>query len=98
MLAILNSLRMFIVDLFKSRYRIEAENLFLRHQLNIALRAAPPRLRLRDSDPTVMCEDRALPLLATACARPNPCMVTYPRCCAADRRDRPTDMQSARVL
>jgi len=29
---------------------LEAENLFLRHQLNIALRRAPPRLRLRDSD------------------------------------------------
>jgi hypothetical protein len=28
--------RMFIVDLFKSRCRLEAENLFLRHQLNIA--------------------------------------------------------------
>jgi hypothetical protein len=50
MLAILNSLGMFIVDLFKSRCRLEAENLFLRHQLSIALRRAPPRLRLRGSD------------------------------------------------
>ena len=25
-------------DMFKSRWRLEAENLFLRHQLNIALR------------------------------------------------------------
>jgi hypothetical protein len=41
---------MFIVDLFKSRRRLEAENLFLRHQLSIALRRAPPRLRLRGSD------------------------------------------------
>jgi hypothetical protein len=41
---------MFIVDLFKSRRRLEAENLFLRHQLSIALRHAPPRLRLRSSD------------------------------------------------
>jgi hypothetical protein len=41
---------MFIVDLFKSRYRLEAENLFLRHQLNITLRRAPPRVRLRASD------------------------------------------------
>jgi hypothetical protein len=40
MLAILHSPGMFIVDLFKSRYRLEAENLFLRHQLSIALRRA----------------------------------------------------------
>jgi hypothetical protein len=33
--------------LFKSRRRLEVENLFLRHQLNIALRRAPHRLRLR---------------------------------------------------
>src|SRR6266478_4537289 len=43
MLAILHSLGMFIVDLFKSRRRLEAENMFLRHQLSIALRRAPPR-------------------------------------------------------
>jgi hypothetical protein len=41
---------MFIVDLFKQRRRLEAENLFLRHQLAIALRHAPARLRLRGSD------------------------------------------------
>jgi transposase InsO family protein len=46
MLAILHSLGMFVADLFKPRLRLEAENLFLRHQLNIALRRAPPRLRL----------------------------------------------------
>jgi hypothetical protein len=34
----------------KSRRRLEVENLFLRHQLNIALRGAPHRLRLRGSD------------------------------------------------
>src|SRR6266516_780507 len=50
MLAVLRSLAMFIVDLFKSRSRLEAENLFLRHQLSIALRRAPPRLRLRGID------------------------------------------------
>src|SRR5258705_12211457 len=50
MLAVLYSLGMFIVDLFTSRRRLEAENLFLRHQLSIALRHAPPRLRLRGSD------------------------------------------------
>jgi hypothetical protein len=50
MLAILNSLGMSIVALFKPRCRLEAENLFLRHQLSIALRHAPPRPRLRGSD------------------------------------------------
>jgi hypothetical protein len=33
----------FVVDIFKSRRRLEAENLFLHHQLNIAVRRAPPR-------------------------------------------------------
>ena len=50
MLAILYALGMFLTDLFKSRSRLEAENLFLRHQLNLALRQKPPRIRLRGSD------------------------------------------------
>ena len=50
MFAILHSLGIFVADLFKSWCRLEAENLFLRHQLNIALRQAPPRLRLHGSD------------------------------------------------
>src|SRR5437660_7108005 len=58
MLPVLHSLGMFIVDLFKSRRRLEAENLFLRHQLSIALRRAPPRPRLRGAD-------RALLILIT---------------------------------
>jgi len=33
MFAILHALGMFVADLFKSRSRLEAENLFLRHQL-----------------------------------------------------------------
>ena len=36
MFAILHALGMFVADLFKSRRRLEAENLLLRHQLNIA--------------------------------------------------------------
>ena len=40
----------FVGNLFKSRRRLEIENLFLRHQLNIALRRAPRRLRLRGCD------------------------------------------------
>ena len=50
MFAILYALVILVADIFKSRLRLEAENLFLRHQLNIALRRAPPRLRLRGSD------------------------------------------------
>ena len=50
MLAVLHSLGMFLIDLFKSRGRLEAENLFLRHQLSIAMRRAPPRLRLGGCD------------------------------------------------
>ena len=47
---ILHLLVMFVADIFKSRRRLEAENLFPRHQLNIALRRAPPGLRLHGSD------------------------------------------------
>ncbi len=50
MFAILHALGMFVADMFKSRCRLEAENLFLRHQLNIALRQALPRPRLRGGD------------------------------------------------
>src|SRR5260221_5508246 len=41
---------MFFVDLFKSPCRLEAENLFLRHQLSIALRRTRPHVRLRGKD------------------------------------------------
>lgn len=50
MFAILHALGMFVVDLFKSCSRLEAENVFLRHQINIALRRARSRPRLRSSD------------------------------------------------
>src|SRR3981189_2112864 len=39
----------YVANLFKSRRRLEVENLFLRHQLNIVLRRSPQRLRLRGS-------------------------------------------------
>jgi hypothetical protein len=45
MLAILQLLGPFVANLFKSRRRLEVENLFLRHQLNIALRRAPHHLQ-----------------------------------------------------
>jgi hypothetical protein len=41
--AILHALGMFFVDLFKSLSRLEAESLFLRHQLNIVSIAAGSR-------------------------------------------------------
>jgi hypothetical protein len=41
---------MYVADLIKSGRRLEVENLFLRHQLNIALRRTPQRLRLRGGD------------------------------------------------
>jgi transposase InsO family protein len=37
MFAILHALGMFAADLFKPRWRLEAEKIFLHHQLNIAL-------------------------------------------------------------
>jgi hypothetical protein len=46
MFAILHGLGMLLADLFKSRSRLEAEIILLQHQLNIALRHAPPRVRL----------------------------------------------------
>src|SRR5512139_3768293 len=50
MFVVLHALGMFVVDLFESRSRPEGENLFLRHQLAIALRRAPSRFRLHGSD------------------------------------------------
>jgi hypothetical protein len=56
MISILHSLGMLVADMFKSRWRLEAENLFLRHQLSIALRRAPPRLRLRGGDRALLTQ------------------------------------------
>jgi hypothetical protein len=44
MFPILHAIGMFVADMFMSWSRLEAENLFLRHQLNIALRRVQPRL------------------------------------------------------
>jgi transposase InsO family protein len=54
MFAILYALRMAVADLVKSRARLEAEILLLRHQLNLALRHAPPRVRLHRGDRAFM--------------------------------------------
>src|SRR5262245_49035136 len=50
MLAILHLLAMFVDELFKSRRRLEAENLFLLHQFNITLRLVTLRLLLHGSE------------------------------------------------
>jgi transposase InsO family protein len=50
MTVILHALGMLFCDLLKSRCRLQAENLFLRHQLNIALRQTRPLPRLHSSD------------------------------------------------
>src|ERR1700740_1484656 len=54
MFAIIHLLATFIADLFKPPRRLEVENLFLRHQLNVALRRAPQRVRLRAGDRVLM--------------------------------------------
>src|SRR5205807_3952917 len=54
MFAIIHLLATFTADLFKSPRRLEVENLFLRHQLNVALRRAPKRVRLRAGDRVLM--------------------------------------------
>ena len=43
-----------VVNLFKSRRQLEAENVLLRHQLNIALRRIPTRLRLNGMDRAIL--------------------------------------------
>jgi hypothetical protein len=50
MLALILLFVVLISNRFKSRHRLEIENLYLRHQLNIAMRRAAHRLRLRRSD------------------------------------------------
>jgi len=54
MFAILYALGMVVADLGKSRARLQAEILLLRHQLNVALRHTPPRVRLRGGDRAFM--------------------------------------------
>jgi hypothetical protein len=66
MFALLHLLAMFVIDFFKSPRRLESENLFLRHQLSIALRRAPSRLRLRGSDRALVPTANSKRLTATA--------------------------------
>ncbi len=50
MVGIVRALWWFLSSWLKSRERLEAENLALRHQLNVVCRAASRRVRLRNSD------------------------------------------------
>ncbi len=54
MFSILHALVTVVADLVKSRVRLEAEILLLRHQLSLALRHAPPRVRMRAADRAFM--------------------------------------------
>ena len=54
MLGILQLLGTVVANLFKSRKRLEVDNLFLRHQLNIALRRLQHRPRLRAHDKALL--------------------------------------------
>lgn len=50
MLSLIRLLAAFVANRFKSPRRLEIENLYLRHQLNIALRRTPQRVLLRGAD------------------------------------------------
>jgi hypothetical protein len=50
MIVYLKLLTCFVISLLKSRARLEAEIVVLRHQLNVLRRAAPPKLRLTSTD------------------------------------------------
>jgi hypothetical protein len=63
MVAMLRLIAALIANLFKSRRRLEAENLFLRHQLNVAVRRRPSRLPLRGSDRALLVWMTRLPSL-----------------------------------
>src|SRR5262249_16201227 len=54
MYAAVHALGIFVINLFKSRRRLEAENVWLRHQLQVALPRAPARLHLRRIDRAIM--------------------------------------------
>ena len=73
MFAVLHAFGIFLVDIFKPRCRLEAENLFRRHQLSIALRRAPSHLRLPGSDRALLVlMTRLWPSLLDAAIRDRP--------------------------
>ena len=108
MFAIIYLLGTFIADLLKSRRRLEVENLFLRHQLNIILRRPPQRLRLRGSDRALMVwMTRLWPSLLALARVVQPATIlrwhragfrTYWRWKSQGRRGRPTIEHELRDL
>jgi hypothetical protein len=66
MFVILHALGVFVADMFKSRCRLQAENLFLRHQLNVAAcvyrKLKPGRVVVMESAEDRVCRDVADPL------------------------------------
>lgn len=54
MFAVMHTVPVVVANLFKSRGRLEAENVLLRHQLNVAVRRAPARLRLYGVDRAIL--------------------------------------------
>jgi hypothetical protein len=54
MIACLRLLAYFLMSLLKSRRRLEAEVVVLRHQLNVLRRAAPSKLRLASTDRLIL--------------------------------------------
>jgi hypothetical protein len=52
--SVLSAIAIFVANLFKSRRRLEVENLLLRHQLNIVLRRAPARQCLYGIDRAIL--------------------------------------------
>jgi hypothetical protein len=54
MIACLRPLTYFLMSLLKSRRRLEAEVVVLRHQLNVLRRAAPSKLRLASTDRLIL--------------------------------------------
>jgi hypothetical protein len=77
MLLIGHLLGAYVANLFKSRRRLEAENLFLRHRLSIALRRRPSRVRLRASDRALLVRMTRLWPSLLGLAR----IVSQPRSC-----------------
>src|SRR6266702_2650998 len=108
MFAIIYLLGTFIADLLKSRRRLEVENLFLRHQLNIILRRPPQCLRLRGSDRALMVwMTRLWPSLLALARVVQPATIlrwhragfrTYWRWKSQGRRGRPTIEHELRNL
>jgi len=54
MFSVLDVIVIAVANLFKSCTRLEAENVFLGHQLNIALQRPPTRLRLTGPDRAIL--------------------------------------------